>query len=163
MRKRSKLVRTSTSPVVSEGLQNGTIVSVEEKEFESQYHDSGTREALNFKVELLDDDGEAVYLYYAPTITWAPKGKLMYTLQDLQAVPEIGEELDLDQFIGMDVTVTIENTERNQTIYSNIVNLKKRESSSKGFARRRKLSKSEDASAIFDEVDLDLADINDNI
>ncbi|MBS4223842.1 hypothetical protein [Lederbergia citrea] len=162
MRKGSRLIRTSTNPVVNEGEQKGTIVSVEEKEFESQYHDSGIRDAINFKVELLDANGEVVHLYYAPTITWAPKGKLMRTLQDLQAVPEVGEELDLEQFIGMDVTVTIENTERNQTVYSNIVKVKKGVSSIKSIAKRRSRSKAENVGAIFEEDDLDVINIDED-
>ncbi|ESU34155.1 hypothetical protein G3A_02485 [Bacillus sp. 17376] len=125
----SKLVRPSKKSnkyVLSEGAQEGRIFSVEVKEFPSVYHDSGKRDALNTKVEFIKPNGEFVYLYYAPTITWSEKGKLMKMLHDLDVVPAEDEELDINSLIGMKVTATIENVERDGIVYSNIVRIQKR-------------------------------------
>ena len=125
----STLVRSSTKSnkyVFDEGLKDGKIFSVEVKEFDSFYHDSGKRLALNTKVEFINANGELVYLYYAPTITWSEKGRLMKMLHDLDVVPAEGEELDTNALIGMQVTATIENVERDNVVYSNIVRIQKR-------------------------------------
>jgi hypothetical protein len=119
----SKLVRPSTKYVLDGGVHNGKIYSVEVKEFDSFYHDSGKRVALNIKVEFIKMNGELVYLYYAPTITWSEKGKFMKMLHDLGVVPAEGEELDINALIGMKVTATIENVERDNIVYSNIVRI----------------------------------------
>lgn len=47
-------------------------------------------------------------------------------LHDLDVVPAEGEELDINGLIGMKVTATIENVERNNVVYSNIVRIQKR-------------------------------------
>lgn len=75
----SILIRKSntTKYVLDEGVHNGKIFSVEVKKFDSIYHDSGKRVALNTKVEFVKTNGEFIYLYYAPTITWSEKGKFM--------------------------------------------------------------------------------------
>ncbi|QJX63799.1 hypothetical protein HLK66_20570 [Niallia circulans] len=124
----SILIRKSntTKYVLDEGVHNGKIFSVEVKKFDSIYHDSGKRVALNTKVEFVKTNGEFIYLYYAPTITWSEKGKFMKMLHDLDVVPAEGEELDINGLIGMKVTATIENVERNNVVYSNIVRIQKR-------------------------------------
>lgn len=123
----SKLVRPSHKYTLDGGAQNAKIFSVEIKEFPSTYHASGKRDALNLRLEFINLNGELVYLYYAPTITWSPKGKLMKMLHDLDVVPAEGEELDINMLKGMRVTATIENVERNGVVYSNIVRIQKRE------------------------------------
>ena len=125
----SKLVRPtnkSKKNPLGDGAQEGRIVSVEVKEFDSFYHDSGKRVALNIKVEFIKPNGELVCLYYAPTITWSEKGKFMKLLHDLNAVPVEGEELNIQALISMKVTATIENVERDNIVYSNIVRIQKR-------------------------------------
>ncbi|WP_110112526.1 hypothetical protein [Bacillus sp. CGMCC 1.16541] len=126
---KSKLVRPSNKNVLDEGAQKGKIFSVEIKEFDSIYHASGKRDALNLKVEFIKPNGDLVYLFYAPTITWSPKGKFMKMLHDLDKVPAMGEELDINSLVGMNVTATIENVERDNVVYSNIVRIQKRATS----------------------------------
>lgn len=128
----TKLVRPSINSnkyVLDERVQNGKIFSVGVKEFPSIYHDSGKRDALVIKVEFINPNGKLIYLEYAPTITWSEKGKFMKTLDDLDAVPAEGKELDTNELFGMNVTATIENVERNNFVYSNIVRIQKRASS----------------------------------
>jgi hypothetical protein len=121
----SKLVRPSNK-YVDDGAQEGKIFLIEVKEFDSIYHASGKRDALNIKMEFFKPNGELVYLYYAPTITWSPKGKFMKMLQDLDLLPAMGEELDINKLVGMKVTATIENVQRDNVVYSNIVRIKKK-------------------------------------
>jgi hypothetical protein len=147
----SKLTRTSTNPFEPEGIREGKIFSVGVKELDSQYHDSGKREALHIKVEIVKANGELGYLYYSPTLMWSPLGKLMRTLQDLQAVPNMGEELDLNVLVGMPVIVTIENVERNNVVYSNIVKMKKREQVNQGFSTNRNQVNADDTDHLLDE------------
>ncbi|MEQ2465134.1 hypothetical protein [Niallia hominis] len=128
----SKLVRPSSKSnknPLGDGEKEGRIFSIEVKEFPSAYHDSGKRVALNIKVEFINAIGELVYLYYAPTITWSEKGKFVKLLHDLDAFPAEGEELYTNALIGMRVTATIENVERDNVVYSNIVRIQKRATS----------------------------------
>jgi hypothetical protein len=151
----SKLVRPSNKYVLDEGPQKGKIFSVEVKEFDSIYHASGKRDALNVKVEFFKSNGDLVYLYYAPTITWSPKGKFMKMLQDLDVVPAMGEELDINKLVGMDVTATIENVERDNVVYSNIVILAKRDTDRQGLATHQEDSELMNQMFNVDDIDFD--------
>lgn len=123
----SKLVRPANKYVLDEGVQHGKIFSVGVKEFPSIYHDSGKRDALVIKVEFIKPNGEFIYVEYAPTITWSEKGKFMKMLHALDVVPAMGKELDINTLNGMNVTATIENVERDNVVYSNIIRIQKRE------------------------------------
>lgn len=154
--KQSQLVRpTSKSKknLLGDGAKEGRIVSVEVKEFDSFYHDSGKRVALNIKVEFINSNGELVCLYYAPTITWSEKGKFMIMLHDLDIVPAEGEELNTQALIGMRVIATIENVERNNVVYSNIVRIQKRSTSISAKASNEE--DSEIMNQLFDVDDID--------
>ena len=149
----SKLVRPSNKYALDGGKQKGKIFSLEVKEFDSSYHDSGKRDALNFKVEFITPNGELVYLFFAPTITWSPKGKLMKTLEDLKVVPKEGEELDLNTLVGMDVTATIENIQRGNVVYGKIVRIEKRDTNSRSLSSNQE--DSEMMNQLFDVDDID--------
>lgn len=158
-KKQSKLIRPSSKlkkNPLGDGAQEGRIFSVEDKEFDSIYHDSGKRVALNIKVEFINSNGELVYLYYAPTITWSKKGKLMKMLHDLDVVPAEGEELDINALIGMKVRATIENVERNNVVYSNIVRIQKR-----GTGLQTKIPNQDDSEMMNQLFDVDDIDFND--
>lgn len=155
--KKTKIIRPLSKYAVNEGAHNGRIFSVEVKEFDSVYHDSGKRDALNTKVEFIKPNGEFVYLYYAPTITWSEKGKLMKMLHDLEVVPAEGEELDTNALIGMKVTATIENVERDGIVYSNIVRIQKRVTSIP--AKEPNKEDSEMMKQLFDVDDIDFDDM----
>ncbi|MBL5873640.1 hypothetical protein HV417_08825 [Bacillus sporothermodurans] len=119
------------------------------------YHESGKRDALVIKIEFINSNGDLVYVEYAPTITWSEKGKFMKTLHDLDVVPAMGEELDINTLVGMRVTATIENVERNNVVYSNIVRIQKRETDIQA-----KVSNEEDSEMMnqlfdVDEIDFD--------
>lgn len=153
----SKLVRPSNKYVLDEGVQNGKIFSVGVKEFPSIYHDSGKRDALVIKVEFIKPNGEFIYLEYAPTITWSEKGRFMKMLHDLDKVPAMGEELDTNGLVGMSVTTTIENIQRDDIVYSNIVRIQKR-----GNGIQAKASNEEDSemmNQLFDVDDIDFDDM----
>lgn len=156
-KRQSKLVRPSNKNVLDEGAKKGIILSVKVKEFDSIYHGSGKRDALNIKVEFITQNGELVHLYYAPTITWSPKGKLMKLLDDLDAVPAEGEELDTNGLVGMDVTATIENVERDNIVYSNIVRIQKRTTSIPSMASNEE--DSEMMNQLFDVDDIVFEDM----
>lgn len=159
-KRQSQLVRpTSKSKKnpLGDGAQEGGIVSVEVKEFDSFYHDSGKRVALNIKVEFINPNGELVCLYYAPTITWSEKGNFMKMLHDLGIVPAEGEELNTQALIGMRVTATIENVERNNVVYSNIVRLQKRATSTP--AKSSNEEDEEMMKKLFDVDDIDFGDM----
>ena len=138
----SKLVRMPFNQTAEEGMRKAILDSLKVREVASSFHSSGKRDVLDFRVQVFNDNGESVYLHYTPTLTWSPKGKLMSTLQELDSIPAVGEELDLDSLVGMEVMALIENVERNGTVYSNIVKLKKRVDSlskiSKGLKSLRK-------------------------
>lgn len=156
----SKLVRPSSKSnknPLGDGAQEGRILSVEVKEFDSFYHDSGKRVALNIKVEFIKPNGELVYLYYAPTITWSEKGKVMKTLNDLDVLPAEGEELDNNALVGMEVTETIENVERDNIVYSNIVRIQKRATIIPAKASNEE--DSEMMNQLFDVDDIDFGDM----
>ncbi|MBL5767275.1 MULTISPECIES: hypothetical protein [Bacillales] len=151
----SKLVRPTNKYVLDEGALKGKIFSVNVKECPSMYHESGKRDALVIKIEFINSNGDLVYVEYAPTITWSEKGKFMKTLHDLDVVPAMGEELDINTLVGMRVTATIENVERNNVVYSNIVRIQKRETDIQA-----KVSNEEDSEMMnqlfdVDEIDFD--------
>lgn len=157
---KSKIVRPSSKSKknpLGDGAQEGRIVSVEVKEFDSIYHDSGKRVALNIKVEFIKPNGELVSLYYAPTITWSEKGRFMKMLHDLNVVPAEGEELNTQELNGMRVTATIENVERNNVIYSNIVRIRKRATSIP--AKSTNEEDEEMMKQLFDVDDMDFGDM----
>ncbi len=154
---KSKLVRPSNKNVLDEGAQKGKIFSVEIKEFDSIYHASGKRDALNLKVEFIKPNGDLVYLFYAPTITWSPKGKFMKMLHDLDKVPAMGEELDINSLVGMNVTATIENVERDNVVYSNIVRIQKRGTGNQAMASNEE--DSEMMNQLFNGDDFHFADM----
>ena len=157
-KRQSKLVRPSNKNFLDEGPKKGKILSVEVKEFDSIYHDSGKRDALNIKVEFITLNGELVHLYYAPTITWSMKGKLMQMLDDLDALPPKGKELDTNALVGMDVTATIENVQRGDNVYSNIVRIQKRGT---GIQVQAKPSNEEDSEMMDEFFNVDTIDFDD--
>lgn len=165
----AKLTRTATKPTIQEGTYPGEIDSVEVREMNSSYHESGKRTAVSVKVNFTLSNGVQCDLFYAPTLTWSPKGKLMKMLHDLQAVPALGKQLDLDALVGMAVTVKVENVVGDAVTYSNIVEMKKSERDEQGNFKRRKretLQKLDQQSSLDDnelnseiendDIDLDL-------
>jgi hypothetical protein len=120
------MLRPSIRSCVEEGMHKGTIDSVVVKEIDSKFSETGKRIVLNIKVLVEDEESEEeVALYLAPNFTWSSKGRLIKTLQDLEALPETGGTLDIDAMVGMKVKVVVENVEKDGIEYSNIITMKK--------------------------------------
>jgi hypothetical protein len=110
-------------PVIEAGLYYGTIKSARMVERASAYESDGTRVAVSLKVELFDEHSSGPSLWYEPTRSWAKGGKFVQLLQDLEMMPEEGQALNLESFVGIDVLVTIENVQKGNTLFSNITRL----------------------------------------
>ena len=114
---------------VPDGSYNGLISSVEFAERDSQYSDDGKRIVLNIKVEVTDEDGETVDLYISPNYSWSPRGNMMKILEKLEALPAPGESISLEELVDMPVQVIVENVEKDNVTYSNIMSIKRIEQS----------------------------------
>jgi len=121
----SKLTRTATQPSLPEGMMYGQIKSIEVKEMKSSYTTTGVREAVNVKLRYTLSNGEEGYVYYSPSLTWSTKGKFMQMLKDLDAVPEINEELNIPALIDMKVRIYIKTVEADGKTYSNVERIEK--------------------------------------
>jgi hypothetical protein len=127
MKKNRTITRPLTNQtIVQEGVYNGCeIESADIMEMDSQFHETGKRDVLNLKVRIPLPNGDSATLFYAPNLAWGAKSRMVKLLQDLEALPDPGEDLDLDSLVGMKVTVFVENVEKDDKTYSNIVKMKK--------------------------------------
>ena len=110
---------------VPDGQYNGKITAADISEVDSTKYPGEKFDVLNFKVKVKDDEGNEVTLLDRVTCTWGRNGRLMARLESLGMLPEEGEDLDLDAFIGLQVTVQVENSEKDGRTYSNIINMEK--------------------------------------
>lgn len=110
---------------IPDGAYNGEMTNAEFVERDSQYSEDGKRVVLNIKVEVEDDEGEVVDLYIAPNYTWSKRGSMIKILEKLGALPAPGESIDLDELVGIPVQVIVENIEKDDETYSNIVSIKR--------------------------------------
>lgn len=115
----------SKKKTVADGAYNGFTRSVEFAERDSQYSDDGKRIVLNIKVEVTDEGGETVDLYISPNYSWSPRGNMMKILEKLEALPAPGESIALDGLIDIPVQVIVENVEKDNVKYSNIMSIKR--------------------------------------
>lgn len=115
----------SNKKTVADGAYNGFIRSAEFAERDSQYSDDGKRIVLNIKVEVTDEDGETVDLYISPNYSWSPRGNMMKILEKLEALPAPGESISLEDLVDMPVQVIVENVEKDNVTYSNIMSIKR--------------------------------------
>lgn len=110
---------------IPEGFHRGNIEAAMTKIVESQFTDTGKREVLEIKVSITLPNGETATLNHQVTLTWNPKGHMLPLLQKLDALPAPGEELNLDNLIGLPVNVVVENVKKGDRIFSNIVSMKR--------------------------------------
>lgn len=110
---------------IANGTYVGTIEKAEVKEFDCNFNDDGIRTALNIKVEVEDGNGETVVLYTSPNFTWSKKGNMVKLLDDINALPEPGEDLVLEGLVGIPVKVMVENVKKDGETYSNIIRMKR--------------------------------------
>lgn len=123
---------------VPDGAYNGETINAEFIERDSQYSDDGKRVVLNIKVEVEDDEGEAVDLYSAPNYSWSKRGNMIKILEKLDALPAPGESIDLEELVGIPVQVIVENVEKDGDTYSNIVSIKRIKRAQSQSSRQRK-------------------------
>ncbi|WP_286230277.1 hypothetical protein [Neobacillus mesonae] len=102
----------------------GEIVAAEIIEMDSQFHSDGKREVLNMKVEVNSPTGDIETFFVSPTLSWSSKGKMVQILQNLNCLPSPGEDLLLQDLIGISVSVIIENKTKDDVTYSNIIEMK---------------------------------------
>lgn len=110
---------------VPDGSYSGFIRSVEFAERDNFYKPDEKRIVVIFKIEVTDEEDEAVDLYLSPNYSWSARGHLVKILEKLEALPAPGEAIALDDLIDMSVQVIVENVEKDNVTYSNIVSIKR--------------------------------------
>lgn len=106
--------------IIDEGTYSGEILHAETREFKSSYGNARNRMVASFKVLVVTPDGDAIELFYNPTLSQHPRSKFMETLNSFGIVPKANERLDLKAFCGMHVTVVIKHNEKDGVLYCNI-------------------------------------------
>lgn len=120
------LVRqTARYNVLCGGEIRGEILGAWQKQLKSQYSASGYIDGINIKIGVKDTDGVSVELFKTEIISWIEKSDLVSLLKELEILPETGQMLNLDNFRGIPVEVTVENVTINGNIYSNVKRIKK--------------------------------------
>lgn len=120
------LVRqTARYNVLCGGKIRGEILGAWQKQLKSQYSASGYIDGINIKIGVTDTDGVSVELFKTEIISWIEKSDLVSLLKELEILPETGQMLNLDNFRGIPVEVTVENVTINGNIYSNVKRIKK--------------------------------------
>lgn len=117
--------RPLSCTLIDDGVYKGRIVATDFREMDSKFHASGKREVFYMKIEVENEDGEIVYLFYSVNYNWSLKGNFVKLLSDFDMLPDEGECLDVTDFIGLEVTVTVINNEKDGKKYSNIVAIEK--------------------------------------
>lgn len=107
------------------GVFIGKIVGAWRKSLKTRYTATGFDDGVNIKVVVTDMDGVEVELFKQLFISWRENSPLVITLADLGITPEPGEDIDLNNFRGIPVEVTVENVTINGNIYSNVKRIKK--------------------------------------
>lgn len=110
---------------VADGMYVGEIIKVELVERECNYEADGKRVVLNFILEVKDEEEETVILYFSPNLSWSKRGKLMQTLEKLDALPKPGESIQLEELVGMSIQVIVENNEKDGVTYSNVISMER--------------------------------------
>lgn len=110
---------------VPDGAYNGVIRSAEFAERDNYYKPDEKRIVLILKIEVTDEEGEAVDLYIAPNYSWSSRGNMVKILEKLEALPAPGESIALDDLIDIPVQVIVENVEKDNVTYSNIMSIKR--------------------------------------
>jgi len=138
-----------------DGVYRGITAHAEFQEWSCNFSKDGTRVVLSLRVEVEDSEGELVDLYISPNYSWSKKGKMIKLLEDLDMLPGPGEGIKLADLVGIPVQVTVENVEKDEETYSNIVSMKRNgskrttttSSSEKRIVKKRPIPKRENAQA----------------
>lgn len=102
----------------------GRIESVSLCQIKSSFY-AGSRDAVRFQIQVKDENEQLVTLFFSPTYSWSASSKFYKTLINLEALPKPGEDFNLDSLVGLNVLVRIKLNEKDEMIYSNVVELLK--------------------------------------
>lgn len=138
-----------------DGVYQGITAYAEFQEWSCNFSKDGTRVVLSLRIEVEDSEGELVDLFISPNYSWSKKGKMVKLLEDLDMLPGPGEGIKLTDLVGIPVQVTVENVEKDEEMYSNIVSIKRNgpkrtkttSSSEKRKAKKRPIPKRANAQA----------------
>lgn len=130
---------SSEVEIVPEGLQNAELVEAELVERDSKFSEDGKRVVLNSRVLVTTSDNKTASLYYSVTYSWSKRGKMCKLLEDLQMMPEPGENLKIADLIGIPVQVLVQNVDKDGVVYSNIVSIKRLPQKTAGIVKRSPL------------------------
>jgi hypothetical protein len=141
---------------VDEGTQTGEIIDAVRKDFKTSFG-NGLRSAINFKVAVFTTDGDAVELFFAPTLSQHPKSKFAQTLASFGVMPKANDKLDLKAFRGLPVIVEIKHNEKDGIVYCNIDKMVRDESEGEVetdfFVREQSAEERQSVERLFDEDD----------
>lgn len=147
---------------VSDGAYNGFIRLAEFAERDSQYSDDGKRIVLNIKVEVTDEENETVDLYISPNYSWSTRGNMLKILEKLEALPAPGESISLEDLVDMPVQVIVENVEKDNVTYSNIMSIKRiKQSTTKKSIFKKTLKNNASKPKISESLESDFDELDD--
>jgi hypothetical protein len=124
--------------ILADGTYSGEILEVLTQEYPNKFKEGEMREVLTIRVKLQTEEAGEVVLDKVSTLNWNTNGDMMKTLTSLEMVPEEGEALNLEDFAGMKVSVTTQVVEKGDTIYTNIVSIKRQANPVAPFPRKVK-------------------------
>lgn len=149
-------IREIVRAYVDEGKEKGQILDAVRKDFKTSFG-NGLRSAINFKVAVFTPDGDAVELFFAPTLSQHPKSKFAQTLASFGVVPKANDKLDLKAFRGLPVIVEIKHNEKDGIVYCNIDKMVRDESEEEVkvgfFVREQSAEERQSVEQLFDEDD----------
>lgn len=109
---------------LANGAYLGQILVAQLAERNSKYSEDGKMVVLELTIRV-EDGEEIIPMKFAVNYSWSKMGKLIGVLENLELLPEPGEDLCLDDFVGIPVEVIVENSEKDGNNFSNIVRIKK--------------------------------------
>lgn len=124
----SKAVLTRPKAVYycqEEGAIVGRIQHAQIKELASRYSDNSKRLVLSLSIIAYSQNGEIPLSHDVP-FNWHAGSRMVNLLENLELLPDIGCDLDLEAFSGMMIDMTIENVTKKARFFTNIIRLRKK-------------------------------------
>lgn len=113
------------SATKSSGARPGIIISAEVKQKPDYFSQKKEKTVLELKISVTDVDGAEVHVYYSPSFNWDPRGNMFKLLEELGALPEVDQELSLDDLCGLEVIAEISNNVTPTRTFSNVKSVRK--------------------------------------
>ena len=157
---RTILTRPDYSNEVVDGTYNGEIVSVSVERMDSRFKAGEQYDALAISCHVHTESGPLQRKYFI-SVSWQEDKPLHRFLRAFGCLPEAGEDVDLGQLVGREVTVDIANEKKSDgNIYANIVAMRPRKPTSNGKVAGKKKSapqveQDDDFDSLFDDEDED--------